>query len=238
VVRFIRPYCDPDPFLYGQPEYTITSLYFDTQDLLFYHQKRVHQCNRIKLRIRTYGQRAEGPVFLELKRRFRDVMVKTRARVPRESFAQIACGPGPLPDLGLRGGEQAVVEDFRLHVHNLQLRPVISIRYDREPYVGRTDPGVRVTFDRRLRYASTKEVVIPQEDRDYYPFDYPSTFFAPESRVVLEIKFDEYCPVWVQDLVRHFDIARESFSKYCNGLDQIQNRHWTYNPRRLVSLMG
>jgi len=237
IAEHVRPYCDPDPFLEGEREYTISSLYLDTPTLAHYHQKRIHQRDRVKVRIRTYGMLSDGPVFLELKRRTGDVVVKSRARVPRERWVALASSPGPVEMPDLRALKQYVVEDFRTHVLGLAMRPVVVVRYDREPYVGRTDPGVRVTFDRRLRFLPASEFVLPSRDVDYLPFDYAGVFFAGRSLVVLEIKFDERFPVWVPDLIRRFDLARVSFSKYCNSLERVLSCGWDHHPGRLAPVM-
>lgn len=236
--KYIEPYCDPDPFLFGAREYTITSLYLDTFNLAYYWAKRVHQKDRVKVRVRTYGPRAEGAVFLELKRRYGDVIAKSRAQVPRESWVRIAGAPGPLDASLVKERKRLIVEDFRAHVLGLSLRPVVSVRYDREPYVGRTEPGVRVTFDRRMRYRATSEMELPPDDREYLPFDYAGLFSPGDgSLVVVEVKFDDYIPPWVPDLVRRFDIVRVSFSKYCNAVDPILSRLWTYDPNRLAPVV-
>ncbi|MBM4394415.1 MAG: polyphosphate polymerase domain-containing protein [Deltaproteobacteria bacterium] len=232
---FVKPYCDPDPFLEGAPEYTISSLYLDTRDLAFYRAKRVHQKDRVKARVRTYGPLSEGPVFLELKRRTGDVIMKTRVQVPRERWVDLATATGPLPTLPLRPHKIRVIDDFRAHVLGLSLRPVVTVRYEREPYVGRTDPGVRVTFDRRMRYAPATTFEIAAADRDFLPFDHSGMFSPGDgSLLVMEIKFDEHYPVWVPELIRRIDVARVSFSKYCNAVDPILSRGWTYDPGRLV----
>src|SRR6476660_2884331 len=67
---------------YARPDgcYTIRSLYFDTPSLDLYLANDREQARRFKSRVRMYPG-AKGPYFLELKRRFVDTIVKSRAAV-------------------------------------------------------------------------------------------------------------------------------------------------------------
>lgn len=223
----IAPYCQIDPFVAGQGRYTITSLYLDTprRDLYWATENQRH--SRMKLRIRTYGMHSEGPVFLEIKRRFGDAQSKSRVQVPRDQW-RWAVEPGGLEKArqwGLDAKKWSVVEDFAAQVAGWALEPVCCVRYDRDPYVGVLNPDIRITFDQAIRTVACQDYELHAEDRDYLPVDYPFAFDAPDPRLVLEVKFDMRYPIWLIDLVRDFHLKREAFAKYCRSVDRLEGDH-------------
>ncbi|TSC72507.1 MAG: hypothetical protein G01um101470_317 [Parcubacteria group bacterium Gr01-1014_70] len=43
---------------------------------------------------------------------------------------------------------------------------------------------------------------------------------------VLEVKFSTLLPVWFRDMLRQYNVQRESFSKYANAMEALR----IYNP--------
>jgi hypothetical protein len=228
IARAARTWYELDPHLApGQTEYVITSLYFDTPRMDFYEDRVCQRYDRIKARVRTYGPRNEGPVFLEIKRRFGDTMVKSRVRVPTDRWTEVL-DPGSL-DLstwGLTPAGEAMARDFAGLCAGRSLRPVVSVRYDREAYIGRMSEDLRLTFDRRLRFARMRDPVLPASDRDYRLMDSGPVFLGTQSLVVLEVKFTGRHPLWLEELLAQFDLFRLSFSKYMGAVDTWQNDAW------------
>jgi len=83
--QFITPFLRPDRYALGREgyRYTISSLYLDTPDLRLFHQTVKGEKNRFKLRIRTYSDAPNDPVFFEIKKRCDRVIRKRRAKVCR-----------------------------------------------------------------------------------------------------------------------------------------------------------
>ncbi len=223
IVRAASTWYERDPHLApGRREYVITSLYLDTPRMDFYLDRECQRFDRVKARVRTYGPRNEGPVFLEIKRRFGDTMVKTRALVPTERWTQVL-DPG-VPDLSgwdLTPAREAVVRDFAQLCLGRALRPVVSIRYDREAYVGRSREDLRLTVDRRMRYVPVRNLEIPADDRRYRVMDSGYAFLGGRTKAVLEVKFTGRHPLWLEDLLARFDLPRESFSKYLTAVEAM-----------------
>lgn len=237
IAAWAAPWVAPDRHvLPGETGYTITSLYLDTHDLALHWAKRTLQYARVKARVRTYGRNADGPVFVELKRRYGDVMVKSRAHVQREGWegildpGRISCAPEALAVSHVGGSG---VTDFVAVVRTMGLHPVVLVRYEREPYIGRVNPRVRLTFDRSLRVRSETSVTLGGDDRGYRAIDYAALFDQPMSQVIVEMKFDGVAPVWMQDLVYQFELLRCSFSKYCAGIDVLADEGRVDAPNRL-----
>lgn len=230
IKAFIAPYCNVDPFVGDASRYTITSLYLDSPDRKLYWATENQHQNRFKLRVRTYGMKSDGPVFLEIKRRFGDAQSKSRVQVPRAEW-QAALLPGGqelFEQWRLSDKMMGMVRDFSALCGGWALEPAVCVRYDRDPFVGRLNPEIRITFDQAIRCFGTRKPVLHAFDEDYLPVDFPFTFDAPEPRLVLEIKFDMVFPIWLADLVAHFDLKREAFAKYCSSINRLENDKLRY----------
>lgn len=204
---YARPYLTPDPFAAASPDvsYDITSLYLDSPDLRLFHETEDGQLNRIKLRIRSYDEDPESPVFMEIKRRFNSLVLKGRTRISTDAMASILSGGAPdassLPEI-----QQANYQEFLGWIARWLAQPTIWVRYRREAYVGIFNQDVRITMDRNL-------VCAPPTGG--FGLTRPSAWLPVEDRrVVLEIKFDESYPDWVTQIIQRFGLARRSYSKY------------------------
>lgn len=214
---FLRPYCDLDPYAAREPEgfYTITTLYLDSDAYKTFWDKEGEAPQRYKLRVRTYGPQADGPVKFEVKRRFNDVFRKTRVGVPREGWPSLLSAPGA-PSLFPRGSrEQAALDDFLHLVHLIRATPKVLVRYERQAFVSRIDRYARVSFDRRLRYQPSTSYDLKGRQGAWRVSEDPASFDELGSRIILELKFMSRAPVWLVDLVRQFGLLRRGFSKYC-----------------------
>ena len=90
IVSLIEPYMELDPFAQRQEtkSYLVRSLYLDTFDRRFYHEKLAGLHTRKKLRIRGYNDNT-SEVFLEIKRRYDNIIVKQRAQIEFEFLIPI-----------------------------------------------------------------------------------------------------------------------------------------------------
>ena len=237
MAAWAAPWVRPDRHVQdGLKDYTITSLYLDTPDLAFHWEKRTLQYARVKARLRTYGRQADGPVFAELKRRYGDVMVKTRAQVDAQRWRGLIDPlPGPFvpEDLAKTASGRAAVTDFVSLARSRSLRPVVLVRYEREPHVGVIDARERLTFDRSLRARAVSTLVLAGGDQGYRAIDYGSCFSAPMSHVIVEMKFDGRAPIWMRELVYHFGLLRSAFSKYTTAVDILADEGRIDAPGRL-----
>ncbi len=217
IARSAASFLTPDPYAARRPGFTypISSLYLDSEDLRLYRETREGLRTRFKLRIRAYSDDASAPVLFEIKRRADRVVRKWRAVVPRSALPFLLAGRQiDLP--GMSAQQRFWLDEFVRLMLATRARPRVLVRYDREAYVGLTDPDVRVTFDRRLRAATqTREVVI---------VDGPGFHSIGERQVILELKFNDRCPSWLLQLVKRFELPRTSYSKYCAAIDCVLGR--------------
>lgn len=214
ILEVASPFVIPDPNGRALPGgghgYIVHSTYFDTPDLRSY-DSRLNNCRvRRRVRVRTYGAPGDrAPVFLELKRKMDEQVIKARAKVG-DADAWALLGPRPWVSCAANAPElsRRVARRFSGVIEDLGLVPVTSVHYEREVHVDPRPeyPKVRLTLDR----AVTASVRPPPDD--LYPApDLP--MFAPEW-VVLELKFDGAQPGWMRQIVRDLGLVAEPVSKF------------------------
>ena len=222
----VREYLEPDESAAGRPDHTygVQTLYLDSDNLLTYHAAAEGWRNRFKLRVRYYDDDPASPVFLEIKRRLDEGILKQRARVRREAVAPLLAGAGPDPaQLHAWDPRQwADLIDFWRLAAEIGAAPRLHNAYEREAYESRGERDVRVTIDRRVRAEPefgaelTTRLVDPVEV-------FPGT-------VILELKFTARMPEWMLSLVRDFDLRRSGAAKYGEAVERLGPRRVACRP--------
>ena len=211
--RMLRPFCELDTHSQASKDsqYLIKSLYLDTSRHQLYWASRVEQVGRMKVRVRTYGG-ANSPVFLEVKRKHRRMVRKSRAMVPREGWASRGAQ--------LPAGAGSREQDFWAQVSRHLLEPMTLVRYQREAWVGVHDDYARVTFDREVQFQTWESWTLDGDDSAWYSMDDEACTRQVPRAVVLELKCPTDAPVWMQRLVQSLELFRLSFSKYCISIER------------------
>lgn len=206
----LEPRTRPDAYCTGPDGiYHVRSLYYDTRDLRFYHERKDGLRIRRKLRVRNYGT---AEYFLEIKRKLDQVVVKERVAIPEARLADTLDGADPAVVMaGRPPGELRTLERFRTILKSLGLVPTLLMTYERRAMIGRSEPDLRITLDRDLRGRTRPGAdALVQEGR----------LFEFEPRHVLELKFSGRPPRWLMDIVAQFYLKRVPYSKYCEGIDR------------------
>src|SRR5437763_2305697 len=94
---FVRCYLAMDEYSVGRPNYSypVHSLYLDSDNLEIYWRTVNGDKNRYKLRLRYYSDKPETPVFFEIKRRMKDVILKQRGGVRQNAVPLLLSGHFP-----------------------------------------------------------------------------------------------------------------------------------------------
>jgi hypothetical protein len=205
-------------------QYTVRSLYYDSGQHDFYHDKVDGVTARKKVRIRGYNLiRDDDLVYLEIKRKYGVFIDKQRIPVAGRNLAALLATRDieryvrSLPNFD-HAQEEARQFFYQLYAHRLQ--PQLVIVYDREAYFGRFDQRLRLTFDKGVRFCSGPTVEALFSDR-------PLTM-ALTDHFVLEIKFHSGLPEWIRTLVTEFQLQRIAVSKYTLCRDaqaSLKKRH-------------
>lgn len=217
---FIAPFCEADPYGEGDPpSYRVTTLQLDDARGSLHRAKEEERLNRFKLRVRTYGRDGKAPVFLEVKRKLKGSISKSRAVIPADAWSAELIHRIQL-ELPFRSQqEELAFLDFVRLVRELDAAPTVRIRYDRESYFGRFGPYARVTLDRALSYqpATTWDVLGAGA---WFPIDTPVVQNKGYgfSGVVLELKTLYDAPRWMLELVNCFGLVRLGHCKYSNAM--------------------
>ena len=88
----LEPFVDLDPFVKEGivNEYTVRSIYFDSSNFNFYHEKIDGIKIRKKLRIRSYDNKSDNNlVFLEIKNKYDNFIGKNRAPILYHDLAKL-----------------------------------------------------------------------------------------------------------------------------------------------------
>lgn len=214
VRQSLMPFVDPDEHARGaNGAYTVSSIYYDTSSFDAYHEKLAGVKHRKKLRIRGYGVSGTGQlVYLEVKRKDGMLISKSRAAVPyerAEEFLRTAAVEAVASNGN--GTGRAHADAFLYHLRRKAMRPVVLIRYQRQAFLSRSGPPVRITFDRNVSAAASSDL------SDLYA-DVPM-YEEFRGVAILEAKFPLHMPPWLESVIDRFGLQREAISKYTHGLE-------------------
>lgn len=211
---FVASYLEIDEFGATRPNlsYPVHSLYLDSPGLATYHHTINGNKNRFKLRVRFYENRPSAPVYLEIKRRMNDAILKQRGAIRRDAVPSVLRGqlPDPSQLASTDPRHAAGIQRFLLHMCELQARPTAHVAYQREAWMSARDNSVRVTMDREVRFEPDPTLRLDSE------MTAPIVVF--DRRVILELKFTGRFPDWWRELVRVFGLRQGSAAKYADGI--------------------
>jgi hypothetical protein len=218
VGRCGRSYLRVDPYHDANAMQRNTSLYLDTPSLGFYDAHVESSADRLKLRVRVYGEKPAGLAFFELKRKVRSVVVKSRAAVPLDSVAAILTGDyAALPRTATAEETrhlQAFLYDMTVH----RAEPAFLVTCRREAYASlHEEDDVRLTVDRDIAYQRARGPHFETRERDWVYLGAPPGI-GSERMALVELKFRGMAPLWMGDLVRRLEAKRVSYSKYVTSV--------------------
>ena len=185
---------------YSSPDgtYAITSLYFDDVYDTALKEKINGVDRRDKFRLRRYNDNVDT-IKLEKKSKRDDLCLKESATISGEDAKRIIAGDTEF----LLKREEDVCRELYCRMQQ-GLMPKTIVAYTRRAY---TYPAgnVRVTLDYNIRTSPT-----------------PSDFLSPDaltvpagdSKILLEVKWDEFLPDFIADLIFIPGRRSGSFSKY------------------------
>jgi hypothetical protein len=216
---FVRCYLAMDEFSVGKPNYSypVHSLYLDSDTLEIYWRTINGDKNRFKLRLRYYSDHPESPVFFEIKRRMKDVILKQRGGVRHEAVPLLLSGqfPGPGHMISREPAGLVAVQRFCQLMAEIHANPKSHIFYQREAYVSDNDE-VRVTMDR--------DVLSEAHFEPRVKIKMKNAVHAFRSLVILELKFTNRFPNWFRELVRMANVMQCGAAKYVSGVQLIGHR--------------
>ena len=197
ILQAMAPYMALDQ--YGRT--TIRNIYFDTENYRIIRCSIEKPAYKEKLRIRSYAKaRPDSTVFVELKKKYEDVVYKRRLPVTEEEALLWVTGKMHCKDHGQISKEI----DYFLSYYET-LRPTVFLSYEREAYYCKEGGDFRVTFD--------DNILCRREDISLES-DIYGTSLLEDGKVLMEIKCSGGIPIWMTQALSRAQIYKASFSKY------------------------
>lgn len=189
----------PDPHAGATGRYTIRSLYFDDPRHSALDEKLDGICLRSKYRIRLYNYDT-GFLKLEKKEKLGSLTRKTAQTISRQEALALQHR-----DISRIPGEAGLPAELAGKIRRGGFRPMVLVDYDRTPFVC-ADGNTRITLDENLR------------TRPYRPDLLASSgAMVPvleQGQVILEVKFDDFLPGYLDDALRDIPKVNLAISKF------------------------
>lgn len=197
ILEAMQPYMQLDR--YGRT--TIRNIYYDTENYRLIRRSLEKPAYKEKLRIRSYQKAGpEDPVFVELKKKYKDVVYKRRLTLPEAQAMESFRYGLPLP---IRSQIADEVEYFRAFYG--RLRPAVFLSYEREAFYALDGGDFRLTFDENILYRESNFSLGSQA------YGIP---LLGQGQTLMELKTAGGLPLWMSHALNRIQVYHSSFSKY------------------------
>ncbi len=183
--------------------YTISNLYYDTDNYDLIRASIEKPVYKEKIRIRTYDSPGiNTSAYIELKKKVEGIVYKRRFKT--DMLTALAFLGGGLCPVA-KPVEEHTVKEIMYFLSNNKVSPKALITYERKALHGIEDPDFRMTFDSHLAYTNM--------DEDWTDKIIEKPVIEPE-KMVMEIKTTSSIPIWLSKILSDLSIYPTSFSKY------------------------
>lgn len=189
--------------------YLIRSVYFDDANDSALLENEAGVDEREKFRIRTY-ERDDNFIRLEEKSKKSGLTHKESSVIDRDTVVSLlrdGCSAerAPLNSGCLIQKDGFLFKKLYAKMNTSLLHPVTIVEYERQAFVERAG-NVRITFDKNI---GASEYVDRFFENDVY-----SKPVLPSGAHILEVKYDEFLPEYIQQILEIGSLQRTAFSKY------------------------
>ncbi|MDD6395141.1 MAG: polyphosphate polymerase domain-containing protein [Firmicutes bacterium] len=189
-------------------KYFIRSLYFDDIMLSNYNQKMDGWEHRRKYRIRTYDFSPDVIKF-EIKDKFDSYISKVSSPITYEQCMSMLNGNfGFISSLLHNRSNDSSIKALKIgYIDNACkiLRPQVVVDYTREVFICE-EGNVRLTFDMNLRAGLASG--------DIFDPDLPTVPAYDDDSLIMEVKYDDFIPNYVKQMLRSVSRWQTAQSKY------------------------
>lgn len=190
----------PDTHTNADGTYEIRSLYFDDIYGTCFMENENGTDPREKFRIRIYNGNPDR-ISLELKQKERTKTRKLSCPLTQEQCSCLMQGI-PLPP---NAQYPPILQKLLIQMNTRLLQPSVIVEYSRTPYIYRNG-NVRITLDRNI----SSSVFF---DR-FLNCEIPKRPIMESGMHVLEVKYDEFLPDPIHNVLQMDHLQYTSFSKY------------------------
>lgn len=196
----LKVVAQPDPHGGAEGRYHIRSLYFDNDHDKALREKLYGLPDREKFRIRIYNG-SQDYIKLEKKSKRNGLCSKRSAALTREQVERILQG-----DIHwMKDYPDALIVELYSKMGFQRLKPRTIVDYWREAYIYPYG-NVRVTFDSNVKTGLYSTGLFDPE--------LPTLSISDPGLLVMEVKYDNYMPDIMRDLIQTNTRRTQSFSKY------------------------
>lgn len=204
ITKIIEEYMELDSHNKDHKLYTISNLYYDTDDDYLIRKSLSKPVYKEKLRLRSYGVPNENSkVFLEIKKKFNGIVNKRRTTLElNEAYDFVKSGEEPVVKDYMN---RQVLDEIAYFLKMYDLKPKLYLAYDRIAYFEKGNPDLRISFDCNIRSR--------REDVELENGDYGKLLLSRDT-YIMEIKTSLAKPLWLTEAIAKLNLKRKSFSKY------------------------
>jgi len=192
-------------------DYTVRSLYFDDIWNSAYEERDMGIFGRKKYRIRLYDGK-DDVINLERKKKQGTYIYKEAAGLTRFEVEKIRNGDYSF----LLESNNPLLQQFYIECISNFMRERVIVDYDREPFI-LEEGTVRVTFDKNVRAVTLSE--------DLFDKSLPALEVLEPGKLIMEVKYTEFLPQIVKDIINPKSLERCAASKYCLCYDKTSYLH-------------
>ena len=200
----ISDYMEPDKYNKNGQFYSISNIYYDTDDNRLIRSSIEKPVYKEKLRMRSYGTPdTSDKVFLEIKKKYNGIVNKRRTSIVLEdAYRYMEDGIFPKETECLN---RQVLKEIDYFKSIYDLKPKVYLSYDRYAFFEKNDGDFRVTFDTNI---TTRRGDVRLESGSY------GNRLLPRNIYLMEIKINGSVPMWFKSCLSDLKIYPVSFSKY------------------------
>jgi len=194
----------------GDGSYSVRSLYFDDYSNISARQNAAGDPNRYKWRVRYYGGGSSKHMHLEFKRKHNGRGIKKSCKISEDELTKIL--KGDVMSV-FWGTDEDLLRQFCVAIQTRRFEPKVIIDYNRTAYVEPIS-NIRITFDR--------DISASYEFDKFIKGDYIKLLIQSNNQHVLEVKFDDIMPSYIQNIINNYNRVQGSFSKYYYGRKKLE----------------
>lgn len=181
-------------------QYSIRSVYFDNYQNRCFFDNENGVDSREKFRIRIYNA-SDNRIALECKQKENGKTHKIANLLTKEQFDDIMSG-GSLENLSQK---PELLRKFLILMKTQLFRPAVIVEYERIPYVYPIG-NVRITLDKNIRSSNNFD--------DFFAPNLSTRPILPNGQQLIEVKYDEFLPDYIKEVLQIGELQRTTFSKY------------------------
>ncbi|MGK0296867.1 MAG: hypothetical protein ACI9XC_000466, partial [Gammaproteobacteria bacterium] len=164
------------------------------------YQKQSGHLLRKKIRLRTYGDDVNIVKF-EIKRKHGQIVKKDAATISKEDAREVCLGNYAI----LLDKNNSILNEIYTTFVTKLYKPKVIVEYKRVAFVSPVS-NIRVTFDQDLR-SNINHLDLFSSVKDMMPV-------IIEGKQILEIKYDDFFPGYLRNVLSAYSSERMAISKY------------------------